>query len=80
MGDPSVVEGSAQEIKHALPRGSVWIVAKLETESVSGAPDELHHDLDVYAIGWRPICRTPVVDAEETDLTTRIEGHGSAPC
>jgi hypothetical protein len=78
-GDPSVIEGIAQEVEHALPRGSVRIVAKLETESVGGAPDELHHDLDIYAIGWRPVRRAPVVDAEETDLTTGIEGHGSAP-
>jgi hypothetical protein len=79
VGDPCVVEGIAQEIEHPLPRGPVLIIAKLETESVSGAPDELHHHLDVYAIGWRPVCRAPVVDAEKTDLTTRIDGHGSAP-
>src|SRR5262249_56775337 len=80
MGDPSVIEGIAKEIEHALPRGSVRIVAKLETESVGRAPDELHHHLDIYAVGRRPVSRAAVVDTEEADLTTRIEGHGYAPC
>jgi len=74
-----VIEGIAQEVEHALPRGAIRIVSKLETESVGWAPDELHDDLDIYAIGWRPVCCAPVVDAEETDPTTGIERHGSAP-
>jgi hypothetical protein len=77
--DPSVVEGIAQEIEHPLPRGSVRIVAQFKTESVSGTTDELHHDLDVNAIGWWAVCRAQVVDAEETYLTTRIDRHDSSP-
>jgi hypothetical protein len=74
-----MIEGIAQEVEHALPRGSIRIVAKLETESVGRAPDELNDDFDIYPIGWRPVRRTPVVDAKETDPTTGIDRHGSAP-
>src|SRR5688572_10413821 len=79
IGNPSVVESVTQQVQHPSPRRLVRIVAKLKTESIGGTPNELQHHLNIDAIGWRPICRSTIVNPVETDLTARVDGHAFIP-
>jgi hypothetical protein len=65
VGDPSAIERAAQQIEHALACRLVIVVAELEPEGVLGAPDELHHHLDIDEIVRGSEAGAQVVHAQE---------------